>query len=60
MINMSKREREIVLKGIIGRLNDGWDFAFVQGNAGENLSEIENQLIIDILMEYVVGGDENV
>lgn len=59
MIVISKREREIVLKGIIGRLNDGWDFAFTKGNVGENLSEMENQLIIDILMEYVVGGDNN-
>ena len=59
MIDISKREREIVLKGIIGRVNEGCVFAFVEDNVGENLTEMENQLIIDILMEYVVGGDNN-
>lgn len=59
MIVISKREQKIVLKGIIDRINEGWDFAFTKGHVGENLSEMENQLIVDILMEYVEGGENN-
>lgn len=59
MIDISERERNIVLKGIIDKLCDGWEFAMQKGAVGTDLTEMENQLVVDILMEYAVGGENN-
>lgn len=56
MIDISKREVGLINK-LLEELYDGANLAVVGGSGGHDLSDIENQLIVDILEEYVEGEE---
>lgn len=56
MIDVSKRELGLI-NDLLEELQHGADLAVVSGSGGHDLSDIENQLIVDILEEYVEGEE---
>lgn len=54
MIDVSKREIEVI-KTMLCEIAHGASFCIGSEMCGHDISDLENQLIVDILSEYVEG-----